>query len=763
MKKYFIILFIISFFFSFTLRLYAQHTPKIGLVLSGGGAKGMAHIGILKALEEAGITPDYITGTSMGSIMGGLYSIGYSADEIKEIALTADWDQLLSNKLKLNEVAYEEIDYYGRYIAELNVNGTKFELPKGLIEGQKLSMTLSTLTRNVMNIKDFNKFPIPFACIASDIENGNKIVLNKGSLALSMRASMAIPTVFTPVVIDNHLLVDGGLVHNFPVDEIISMGADYIIGVYVGTDLLKKEDMTSPVSILTQSAFILSSIDNEKQKKLVDLYIEPDIEGYSTKDFGNAAEIIALGEKAGQKLVERFKALNDSLKALGRVNKLIQKPHLNDSVFISEIRIINNKAVHSGFIIDRLGIKENSEISIKNLEKSITDLYGTGFFTKILYELKETEEGSALIIDIAEAPEGKLKMALQYDTETGVAVLINLTYRNLLLNNSRTILEGEISENPIVDVNYLKYFGESHKYGFNTGYFFRNAEIPDFSQDYLDGILDYNYNNVFASVQSLHKTNSVIQFSYMFESAGLVPKIVTNEFRILEKIKYNANSFELLADFNNLDDRYFPRKGSNMGFILKYTANSNMKINLMATDSTPKMSLEVEGTNTFLNKIYQRSIWPLGKKVSIGMQNSLSFNFINKDDSALISTNFINDNYIGGFRKITPNTRPFWGVEQLRYYAENLFYNELSLQYEFKRNMFLHLITQYYQANPLGFLFSSVKDGNYIFDGDNYIFGAGASLAYRSPIGPISFSIGKGNTGNKMMYNINIGFYFDRN
>jgi len=206
----------LSVFLGITVQLSAQKTPKIGLVLSGGGAKGMAHIGILKALEEAGITPDFITGTSMGSIMGGLYSSGYTADEIKKIALTVDWDQLLTNKLKLNEVAFEENDYYGRYFAELNVKGTRFELPKGLIEGQKLSMTLSTLTRHVMNIQDFSMLPIPFACIAADIENGNRIVLNKGSLARSMRASMAIPTVFTPVVIDNQLLVDGGLVNNFP-------------------------------------------------------------------------------------------------------------------------------------------------------------------------------------------------------------------------------------------------------------------------------------------------------------------------------------------------------------------------------------------------------------------------------------------------------------------------------------------------------------------------------------------------------------------
>ena len=228
----------------------AQDKPKIGLVLSGGGAKGLAHIGILKSLEEAGITPDYITGTSMGSIMGGLYAIGYSADEIKQIVLEADWDQLLSNKSSLDEVVFEEKDYYNRYINELNFSGFKLELPKGLIEGQKLSNLLSKLTRPVHNIEDFSQLPIPYACVAVDIETGLSVVLNKGSLARSMRASMAIPSVFTPVEIDDKLLVDGGIVRNFPVEENLEMGADYIIGVFVGNQPLKKEEIKLHVRLL---------------------------------------------------------------------------------------------------------------------------------------------------------------------------------------------------------------------------------------------------------------------------------------------------------------------------------------------------------------------------------------------------------------------------------------------------------------------------------------------------------------------------------
>jgi len=212
--------------------------PKIGLVLSGGGAKGLAHIGVIRAMEKAGLTPDYITGTSMGSIVGALYAIGYTADDIEDIVRDVDWDAILSNEIPLNQITYEEKSYYGRYIAELPVKGIKVGLPRGLIEGQKLSERLSRITRPAHDIENFHNLPIPFACVATDIATGEPVVLNHGSLPEALRASMAIPTFFTPVEIDSNLYVDGGVVRNFPVQEAKSMGADIVIGTDPDCDRL---------------------------------------------------------------------------------------------------------------------------------------------------------------------------------------------------------------------------------------------------------------------------------------------------------------------------------------------------------------------------------------------------------------------------------------------------------------------------------------------------------------------------------------------
>ncbi|PLX24037.1 MAG: hypothetical protein C0599_03100 [Salinivirgaceae bacterium] len=217
--------------------------PKVGLVLSGGGAKGMAHVGFLKVLEEAGIRPDYITGTSMGSIVGGLYAIGYNAYEIEAMLQSQNWNDVLSNDMQLSDISINEKDQYGKYIAELPIQGREISLPKGLIFGQHVMELLNYFTLPAYDIHDFDSLPIPFKCIGADITNADIVELDTGSLAMAMRASMSIPTAFTPVMWGDKLLVDGGLSRNFPVQEVREMGADIVIGVYTGGVLKDKDEL----------------------------------------------------------------------------------------------------------------------------------------------------------------------------------------------------------------------------------------------------------------------------------------------------------------------------------------------------------------------------------------------------------------------------------------------------------------------------------------------------------------------------------------
>jgi len=742
----------------------AQEQPKIGLVLSGGGAKGLAHIGILKSLEEAGITPDFITGTSMGSIMGGLYAIGYTADEIKQIALEADWDQLLSNKSSLNEVVIEEKDYYNRYISELDINGFRFELPKGLIKGQKLSNLLSNLTRPVHNLNDFSQLPIPYACVAADIETGQKVVLHSGSLARSMRASMAIPSIFTPVEIDGQLLVDGGIIRNFPVEENLEMGADYIIGVFVGNQLLSRDELKSPLSVLTQSTFIHASFDTELQRKLVDIYIEPDMESYGAGSFTEAKAIVEIGEKYGQMFLEEFKNLKDSLEILGWKNNPVNKPFARDSFYVTEIKVLKNQSVPETFILDRLGVRSESWITIDQLETGIDNLYGTRYFTKILYEIHDSDERKQLIIDVGEAPDGQLKAALQYDLETEISLLVNFTYRNLLFNNSRIILEGEISNSPLLDINYLKYFGEGQKYSLLTGYYYRNTGIPVIEDERTVALYETSQHHFFAGVQASFKANQVFRLMYEHERTSLRPEVISTPNTPLNKLNFKAHNLHLNFEHNNLNNRYYPSNGSRHKVSFKFRTSIHMDIVDDPSDTLDLSAPEYNTPPSISPSIYDQWVIPLTDRMCLGLKTEFNFNIHVKEsvDTFALQTAVLDMNYIGGYRKLMPNFNPFWGAELSKYHSEHLFFTGLMLQYKIGRQIYLQALGQFYHAYyPFGWIFPAMKDSNYEMGGRDYLLGFGASVGYMSPIGPISFSVGKDIHSNTMHHFLNLGFYFD--
>ncbi len=262
--------------------LFAQgvtEKPKrLGLVLSGGGAKGLAHIGVLKVLEEEGLRPDVITGTSMGSLIGGLYACGYSAAQIEAIVLDIHWDDVLTNKIPLDRIAIEEKPFYGRFLLELPFNGLKPSIPSGLIRGQKIDELIRRLTLPYHGTTNFDSLPIPFACVATDVGRGQAVLQRHGLLADALRASMSIPTIFSPPVRDTMLLVDGGTLRNFPVSDAKDMGADLVIGVQVGDGLVAAE-----------YPYVLPIWGEQATKAGFDL---PYSAGISTQYFGQRSDLI---------------------------------------------------------------------------------------------------------------------------------------------------------------------------------------------------------------------------------------------------------------------------------------------------------------------------------------------------------------------------------------------------------------------------------------------------------------------------------------
>jgi len=292
---------------------------KVGLVLSGGGAKGFAHIGVLKVLEEAGVEISYIGGTSMGAIVGGLYASGYNATQIDSIFKATDFNELLSDF-----VPRSSKNFYGKrndeiYAVSLPFNKFHIGIPTGWSKGLYNYNLLAKLTHNVRHVRDFRKLPIPFLCMASDIETGEEVLLESGYLPQAMIASAAFPSLFSPVEIDGRLLVDGGVTNNYPIDEIKERGADIIIGVDVQDDLKDRKSLKDATHILVQISN-LQMIDRMRANiEKTDIYIKPDITNFGVISFDEGRQIIKKGEEAARKVLDQLEAISGEINTSARI------------------------------------------------------------------------------------------------------------------------------------------------------------------------------------------------------------------------------------------------------------------------------------------------------------------------------------------------------------------------------------------------------------------------------------------------------------
>lgn len=738
--------------------------PKVGLVLSGGGAKGMAHIGVIKAMEEAGLYPDYITGTSMGSIIGALYAIGYTADEIKELALNIKWESILTNNIPLDKVAFEEKPYYGRYFIELPFRKGKIGLPQGLIEGQELTMFLNKITRPAHGITDFHKLPIPFECVAADIEKGKAVVLKEGSLPLAMRASMSIPSFFTPTLIDSTLFVDGGLLRNFPVQEAINMGADIIIGVFVSSDLDKKEDLTSMVSVLSQSAFVFSAHDSNEQTKLVDIYVEPDLKGYSTGSFWDGPAIITQGEKAGQQFYPVFKKLADSLNRFGPV-RVPKKLEIKHEYTFASINIEGNEKVKDDLILGKLRIAPNKPINIDELERRINLLYGTLYFTKIIYSIDDANK--QLNIRVKEAPRSSIKLAAHYDSDNKAGITVNLTSRNFLLPSSRFILEYDLAQNPRLDLSYFKYLGRKQNVAAVLKTNWKNFELPSYFEENNN-----TENKPTRGLSSLFKNNSLL---YSFTLQGTYRSNVTFgagvEYMNHSITPFVADSITALGFTFVLDKArtsgwgnfaYFRTNTLNKPFFATKGLAANMVAGVIyKRDYLLKISTVQEGEVDagFVPETLVYSSFDLFHAIPVTSKVSLQYGLSLKMSSGGTGLeDYPLRTFLGGERPVGLVVHNYQATPAKRFDILNLATFSLALQWELKKDIYLTGKMDYLESQyPMKWVDSGMTLENI----GAYPRRLGFSLkaSYDSMIGPISLGMGKDQYLNGVYAFFGFGYY----
>ncbi len=430
--------------------------PKVGLVLSGGGAKGFAHIGVLKVIDSLGVKVDYIAGTSMGAIIGSLYASGYSGKQLDSIFESLDFDAVISDDLPRSSKSIYERNNNEKYGVILPFNHFKLKLPSALSRGQNVFNLLTKLTLHVSDVDKFEDLPIPFFCIATNIETGKQILLDSGNLPLSISASGAFPSLFQPVPIGDDLLIDGGVVNNYPIDELRAKGMDIIIGVDVQDDLATREDMISAPDVLLQINNFRTIRDMKVKSKKTDIYIKPDIENFTVVSFSEGKDIINNGKLAALVHVSALDQLPK--KPINAVTNQELNLASKDSIIINGIGLNGNNRYTRSYIMGKLKLKGNEKISYDDFNQGVNNLIATNNFDSFQYGFKHSRnrEGYDFKANLRESKITTfLKLGLHYDDVYKSAALVNLTKKRLLFNNDIASLDLILGDNVRFNFEYL--------------------------------------------------------------------------------------------------------------------------------------------------------------------------------------------------------------------------------------------------------------------------------------------------------------------
>lgn len=698
--------------------------PKIGLVLSGGGAKGFAHIGVLKVLEEVGIQPDYITGTSIGSIIGGFYAIGYRAEEMEELVTTQDWDLLMRDRSDLTGVIFEEKPFFKNEFLELPFKNGQVQAPSGLIQGQQIEKLFAQLALRAYHLDSFDDYPIPFRCMGADVLSGNVVEISEGYLPDAMRISMAIPTVFTAIRKDSMVLVDGGLIRNFPVEEVKKMGADIVIAIYVGADNASFENTLSFSDILMQAGFLYSIKDYEDQLPLVNYYIEPNLVDYSAADFQNHDSLIIRGERAARAQYQVLKQLADSINQLGAPPTLkeLKQP---DSIYIHTIEVVNNENVSQSEILGHARALKSTYAAAADLENAVSSLYGTDLFAKVTYQIVKDGELNVLKLRVQEKPLNNLSTSLIYDSYNNAGFIVGLTTRNTIFPASRLMFVGKLSDNYAANLSLLKYTGKQQKSAVFTQLGLQKNEIPIYELGRV--VSRYRIVEVPLDIrwQRRFQTNSLLEIGFRNNWLFSNPT-AGGSTQLFEDVHYRSTSFYLGFEHNSLDRNVFPTRGTRLRLETSFVFDDHFSAEII----TPIEELEVTPPG---NDPYERLTLSMESFISTSRKGSLKLNPF----AGLVfnAQNTFADFYLLGGPDITTNrSLPFYGLDANELPARIAFGMGLGYQHFINQNLMISLdMNAAYVASPESFS-TQIAEAS-------FLAGAGISVGYRTIAGPAKFTL----------------------
>lgn len=730
--------------------------PKVGLVLAGGGARGASFIGVLKYLEELDIPIDYVIGTSMGAIIGGVYALGYSPDEMADIISSVQWNDYIGNRIDRSLLSTELRDRHNTQFINIpfNVRGILrdgliesflSELPSAYVNNNDVDNLFNSLSHGYQDSISFNDLPIPFTCVATDIVAGEEVVLRSGNIAKAMRASMAFPAIFSPVVIDGKLLYDGGLVNIFPSDVLRDMGADIIIGIEFTNERFFIGDKIPSVAKLVDYMYNFAiHVKREDNKKLCDLLIKPNTAEFGPLSFTKEAidTLVVRGYEEAQKYHEPLSQIKQRIDSIAGqpVGKTLQAPKANgfykSSVSVSSITMDSPTERQAKWLKREGKLHENSLITTDEIEHAIKRYRGTGAFDAISYNFKPidtTQNAYELSFRMHPKSPDIFGFGARYDTEEGAALLFNLGYNEKRLSGFRLNLTGKLSFNP--KVNITATYSLFPVANFNMAYEYRNDLMK------LSGP---NHGNLNIRLQKHEFKGYVSPYQILNLDAAVGITVTSTAFTQvgLNDLANDTTALSLLSSplfnnkslfgpyctigYDNLDNSYFANRGINtkLSGHLYFDASDLSKTMKDVSFSFQGYWTPWQGPITLIPQIYSRYTFSDINNVSL-------WNMMGGEVAGRYSENHL----------------PFVGFNHVVATANATTILRCDLRYNFLKYNYITAIYNYafcYDSpfQPQGGMFETRCSG------------FGLRYSFRTPIGPISL------TGHYSDYSKKVGAYF---
>ena len=711
---------------------------KVGLVLGGGGAKGAAEVGVLKVLEEAGIPVDYIAGTSIGAIVGGLYAIGYDAADIDSLYRNQDWLFLLSDQVKRESETFLSKEEREKYIVHIPLSKErKVSLPTGYVKGQNIFNLFSKLTVGYHQVDDFSNLPIPYRCVAVDLVDGKEEVLSSGSLPLAMRASMSIPGVFAPVEWKGKMLVDGGALNNLPVDVAREMGADVIICVDLSTGWKKKEELKSASSVVDQLIAMMGQTKYRKNKMEADLYINPSLKGFTAASFQPEAidTMIQRGELAARQkwgeLMELKKTIYadacDSVNIQIMPHEKPQKPSHTEVYHIGSIRIEGIGGEEEVWIRKKIALRDDSEVSPEEIDGTLAMLRGLNIFSRVEYRLSN-DEPYELVFMLEPNESRRISVGARFDTQDLATVIAQISNNQQFSTRHHYALTGRISRNPFLEMKYAygNLFGAKIGFSYRLAHYDFDLYADKHKLDALE-FLSHSLAGFYTRDIGNFRLKSGVQFDYyhyhsdMFMRDGSIQSRSSDHF-----LNYFA-SFTM----DTYDRRYFPTRGSR----IQVQGILHTDDGLQYADGNPfgEASFRAESALRLNSRLY--------------LLPKLKSRFVFGS-----SIPAIYQNYAGGVADgyYLPWQMAWESVQHVHLLERNVVTAQLGFRYRVKGKFYLTALGEYGKE---------AHKFSHILIGDD-LWGGALRASYDFVLGPVSVQANYSNLGKNVGFYINAGFIF---